>query len=384
MGMRHAFSIADKHANGVERTIGELVRHLRAIVYDESKNGVNQDVFSDPSWLDSVQYILNSEVNSETGFSPFMLTFGEDASRYMTIAKGNLLEKPHARLSKLNANLVRLNESSKQIQHKLISSRKAAGVLPDQHNMYQSGDYVEFDAGAKVVPKMSFRYKGPFCVQRQVANDVTCQHMATGEVKKFDVSDLRLYSGDKEQAEAMARRDQDQHIIDRVLSCTGNPMLRTSMVFKVKFLDGDILELPYSKDLFSSIPYEEFCSSRPYLRHLRLTVVEAGKFINEIKKNPLTGFVIKQVVYLDIRVYGDGWFNDRQLPDTDNITYVSKFIITKVSTKKLDMINPLTKEHHRFAAYDIYCYIYKDFDGSNMVVIDETFMLKYPQVTQSE
>jgi len=156
------------------------------------------------------------------------------------------------------------------------------------------------------------------------------------------------------------------------------------MVFKVKFLDGDILELPYSKDLFSSIPYEEFCSSRPYLRHLRLTVVEAGKFINEIKKNPLTGFVIKQVVYLDIRVYGDGWFNDRQLPDTDNITYVSKFIITKVSTKKLDMINPLTKEHHRFAAYDIYCYIYKDFDGSNMVVIDDTFMLKYPQVTQSE
>ena len=384
MGMRHTFSIADKHANGVERTIGEVVRHLRAIVYDESKDGVNLDVFRDPSWLDSVQYILNSEINSETGFSPFTLTFGEDAEKYMTMAKGNLLEKPHARLSKLNANLVQLNEASKQIQHKLISTRKSAGVLPEDQNMYQPGDYVEFDAGAKVVPKMSFRYKGPYCVQRQVANDVTCRHMATGEVKKLDVSDLRLYSGDKEQAEAMARRDHDQHIIDKVLYCTGNPLLRTSLVFRVVFLDGDVVELPYSKDLFDSVPYEEFCNSKPYLRHLRLTVLEAGKFISNIKRTPLRGYALHQEVYLDIRVYGDGWFNDRQLPDTETITYVSKFRITKVSTKQLSMINPLTQDNHRFAAYDIYCYLHTVFDSSSMIVIDETFILKYPQVTSSE
>ena len=37
MGMRHTFSIADKHANGCERIIGEVVRHLRALVYDNSE-----------------------------------------------------------------------------------------------------------------------------------------------------------------------------------------------------------------------------------------------------------------------------------------------------------------------------------------------------------
>jgi hypothetical protein len=33
MGMRHVFSIVDKHANGVERVNKEVVRHLRCLVY---------------------------------------------------------------------------------------------------------------------------------------------------------------------------------------------------------------------------------------------------------------------------------------------------------------------------------------------------------------
>jgi len=79
MGMRHTFSIANQHANGCERIIGEVVRHLRAMVYDESKRHANNDVFADPSWIDACQYILNGEVSSETGHSPFELTFGTDA-----------------------------------------------------------------------------------------------------------------------------------------------------------------------------------------------------------------------------------------------------------------------------------------------------------------
>jgi hypothetical protein len=54
MGMRHTFSIADKHANGSERLIGELVRHLRAMAYDDSDKHANHDIFADPSWVNSV------------------------------------------------------------------------------------------------------------------------------------------------------------------------------------------------------------------------------------------------------------------------------------------------------------------------------------------
>ena len=364
MGMRHAFSIADKHANGVERTIGEIVRHLRALVYDESINGLKQDVFKDPSWLDSVQYILNSEVNSETGFTPFELTYGSEASKYMTLAKGQLADKPHARLSKLNANLVKLNEQSKQVQDKLIASRKAEGVLPEEHNIYQPGDFVLFDKGSKVHPKMAHRYLGPYLVKRHTANDVTVQHMATGEIKTYDVLDLKLYAGSQADAYDMARRDQDQHVIDKVIYCKGDRLTRTTLVFTVSFAGGETLEIPYSKDLFDSIPYEEYCNSKPYLRHLRLSVNEGKKFIQHIQRQPLQGYVVGQEVYLNIRVYGDGWLDKLQLPDVATITYVSKFVITKVTAKKLSMINPLTNDNHMFGAYDIYCFLHDNFDAS--------------------
>ena len=382
MGMRHVFSIADKHANGVERVIGEVVKHLRCIVYDESAKGRNQDIFKDPSWLDSVQYILNSEVSSETGFTPFELTFGTDADSYMTMAAGKLSDKPHARLSKLNADLVMLHKQSKEIQDRLIKDRKEKGVLPEDHNRYQEGDFVLFDKGPKVFPKMDHRYLGPYIVKKHVANDVTCQHMATGEVKTFDVLDLKIYVGEHEDAFNMACRDRDQHVIDKIIYHTGDPMTRTTLMFKVKFLDGEVKEVPYSKDLFDSIPYEAYCDSKPYLRHLKYTTKQAKKYIQELNRKPLTGYTVGQEVYIDIRLYGDGWFNKLQLPDSQTTMYVSKFRLTKCSSKKLEMINIITNDNHKLGAYQIYCYLHTAFDPARMVGIDEAFMLEYPQVTQ--
>jgi hypothetical protein len=101
----------------------------------------------------------------------------------------------------------------------------------------------------------------------------------------------------------MARRDQDQHIIDIILYCKGDRLTRTTLVFTVKFLDGETHEIPYSKDLYNSIPYEEYCASKPYLRHLRLPVTDGKKFIQDINSKPVIGYSVNQWVYLDIRVY---------------------------------------------------------------------------------
>ena len=46
------------------------------------------------------------------------------------------------------------------------------------------------------------------------------------------------------------------------------------------------------------------------------------------------------------------------------------------------MSNPITKEAHGCTAYQVYCYVHVNFDASNMIVIDEEFMVKYPQITQ--
>lgn len=70
MGMRHVFSIVDKHSNSVECVNKKVVRHLRSMVFDRNI----RDVFNDPTIIPSVQYILNIHVFSATGFIPIRWT----------------------------------------------------------------------------------------------------------------------------------------------------------------------------------------------------------------------------------------------------------------------------------------------------------------------
>ena len=60
----------------------------------------------------------------------------------------------------------------------------------------------------------------------------------------------------------------------------------------------------------------------------------------------------------------------------------SEFKITRCTKRRVEMINPLTKDNHSFNAYDLYCFVHASFNPSKMVIIDEAFMIKYPQVTQ--
>ena len=381
MGMRHQFSIADKHANGCERIIGEVVRHLRALAYDHSDQGERLDVFEDPSWIDSVQYILNSEVSSETGYTPFELTFGTYAKEYMEMAKGTLSQTAHARLRILNSALKKINKRSSEYQAKLIKSRVKTGALPEKHNRYQPGDMVLYYKGPKAHPKMTHLYAGPFKVKRHVKNDVSCQHMATGETKLFDVQDLKIFPGSEEEAYAAARRDQDQHVIKRIVTHRGDILKRSTLVFTTEFEDGDIRELPYSTDLFNSIPYEEYCRSKQFLKHLVYNSEQAKVFI---KQKTIPKLRINHAIYLNIMIYGNEWYYSLGLPDPDTVTYVSKFQLTKLNkaNSRADIYNPMTKENHRLKAFEFYCYAHLEFDPNTMVLIDEAFVIKYPQVMQ--
>ena len=386
MGMRHTFSIADKHANGCERTIGEVVRHLRALVYDNSERTERRDVFEDPSWIPTVQYILNSEVSSETGFSPFELTFGSMAALYSKHGQGGLPSDTHARLEHLNANLETLHKASKSYQDNLKRERAAKGVRPDEQNVYQSGDLILFDKGAKVHPKMSHRYAGPFKVKSQYKNDIDCQHLVTGQVVRVDVQDVKLYPGTEETGYQMALRDHDQHEIDTILHYTGDRERRSSMVFTIRFKDGDVREVPYSQDLFDSIPYEEFCAQRRYLYHLIFPVDRAKKYVTEKRNQPITEFKPGDEVYVDIRVFGDVWYDALALPDSHLVTYVAQYRFThwyhKSSHRVLAIKSVLTDRTFRFDNYHVHCFVHKDFNSSTMILLDEVMVAKYPQVHQ--
>ena len=63
-GIRHVVSLVDRHqSNGVEGTNKRILSHLRTLCHDEGL----QSKWSDPCVLALILFVINDEVNSETG-----------------------------------------------------------------------------------------------------------------------------------------------------------------------------------------------------------------------------------------------------------------------------------------------------------------------------
>jgi hypothetical protein len=123
MGMRHVFSITDKHSNGTERINKEILRHLRAMVYDTRVS----DIFSDRTKIPSVQYVLNTHASieiSDSTITPFELTFGSHDSLYSDLLKQTDTPPSHSLLMRLNENLETLRRISHEYQQGLTSNQE--------------------------------------------------------------------------------------------------------------------------------------------------------------------------------------------------------------------------------------------------------------------
>jgi hypothetical protein len=379
MGMRHKFSITDKHANGSERVARETGRHLRAIVYDTRVT----DVFDDPNVIPSVQYILNQHESSETGYSPFELTFGSADIIYNNLLSQPLKDVPNVLLARLNDSLKAIKAASTDFQKALVQERGHENLKVPQ-NLFQPGDFVKFDKGPKPHPKMSSRFKGPFEVVHQHKNDVTTKNLVTGEVRMYSVEDLQLFAGALDQARNAAMRDQEQFVVEKVLSYTGNSNKRTEMGFKVKFADGDIVELPWSHDLLCDA-YYDFCESIPHLKHLSLDTKMAKVFISHARRLDISSVDVGDVVYVDLRYFGDLWFESIELPDIENSTYVVQFKYThwfhRSSKKKISALYLLGGTSYVMDNYAVYCWgSVKEFDKSKMTLVDQSYLKMYPKL----
>ena len=137
-GITHIFALVDCHeSNGVERTNQEIIRHLRAIVFDERI----KHKWSDPTVLPWVEYQLNSTDSSETGVIPFDAKFGSAASTYFVFP--SLVpdaSKTSTFLELLNSNLSEIQTASAAHQ-KAVSAKRMADNPPNP-NTYQPGDLV--------------------------------------------------------------------------------------------------------------------------------------------------------------------------------------------------------------------------------------------------
>ena len=395
MGMRHVFSIVDKHSNGVERVNKEVVRHLRSMVFDRNV----RDVFDDPTIIPSVQYILNTHVSSETGYSPFELTFGSMDKVYHEIFKDCTERPTHAFLQRLNENLKILCEASAQHQQALVRKRLPDESSPPQ-NLYKAGDLVLFDAGPKPNPKMASRHKGPFEVIRQRSNDVQVRDVNTGVVTEYSVGDLSPFFGSKNVAAQLALRDQEQHEVDCILSYRGNHDERYNCQFMVRFSDGDVRELTYTPDLRCEA-FLNYCQSRRELYHITFDTALAKKFIRERNKQTISTVKPGDIAYVDLRVFGGRWYESLELPDWRNVTYVMEFQYTHWYMDKSFARNGYPDKNFSgtktkisgkyilggatdvWTTYKVWCFGETlNFDPSTMVLVSDELAATHPRILE--
>jgi hypothetical protein len=383
LGIRHVFSLVDRHqSNGVEGSNKQILRHLKALVFDERL--VHQ--WSSPSILPLIFFIMNSSFNSETGTTPFSATFGEEASTYFQLP--DVPENPdlfNDYVNLLNKNLSSIRSISYNYQQQIIKKR-SNNVTAETQNKYQPGDLVLFqlDPSKPRPTKLSPKYLGPYVVVQQQKNDVQCKHVNLGHISTLHVERLKPFFGTLEAAKAISLLDENQYVISSFLDYRGDPLTRTTMEFLVAFEDSSEIWLPYSRDLSDSLPFETFCRNHHELYPLLLTATAAKTWIKDFNTKPITEIRPGDTVYVDLRSYGSAWYDALQLPYKIGQRYVIKYKYGPFQTqskRKINCSNTVFDESFVVDHFFVFAYGQaKTFNSSFMTLIDASFVLEYPQV----
>lgn len=341
IGVTHNVSLVDRpESNGVEPVNRGILRHLRALVYDERV--LHQ--WSHPAVLAWVTYMLNSFVHSETGVSPYEATFGPYEARYFKWAD-NLSDSEgyNEYMTHLQKTLSVVRARSKAFQNRLVAERLSAN---GPHTTLSSGSFV-FVKRDKFESKLQPRFEGPFEVLSQFKNDVELRNLVRGDVFKTHVENLKIFFGSREEAVELAILDNDEYQIDEFLAYRGEPNKRTSIEFLVRFSDGDEVWLPWSRDLFTTKQYEAFCRINTELRPLLVSEKQAQKDRQLLVNSDVTEVKEGDVVFVDLRTYGSDWYNTLLLPDKDRLKYMLEYRYLGIhkSRKLIQCYCPLFQEY---------------------------------------
>ena len=174
--------------------------------------------------------------------------------------------------------------------------------------------------------KLTPRNRGPYRVVKHESTWVITTNLINNEQRTFNQLDLTLFAGNELDAFKMAQLDNEQYVIDSIIAHNGNPDKRNTMDFLVAFTDGTKQWRPFSQDLFATVQYEYYCSSSPELRQLLVSAEQAAADKSTCNKLDITLVKPGDTVYVDIRSWGAGWYENITLPDKLTSTYVAECI----------------------------------------------------------
>lgn len=259
----HQLTIAYRpESNGiVERSNGEIMKHLRSLVMDARIVERWSEV------LPLVQRVVNASWHSALGTSPIRVMFGAAVTpdRMLCSVSADAEQSPVVvedyvqRLINAQRELIRASEEHQQ---EVIDKRLAVGI-GDEVVAYEVGDYVLVSYPERPPSKLAPRWRGPMVVAevpRVDGSTVVCQDLRTQKLLTFHISRLRPYDVSRtDDPQAVAAVDENEFVVDSIvahrLSGGGNPKKRkgkrnvTDLEFRVRWAGYEPDEdtwLPYA------------------------------------------------------------------------------------------------------------------------------------------
>ena len=139
LGPTRSLTLVDNpQADGVEGTNKQILRHLKALCWDERV----KENWSDPSVYPIIQLVINEQINSETGIVPLHAHFGDLDSLYLQIPDIQLDRSvTHKYVVQLSDHLAAIRQASAEYQSKL-KQKRVSSPHPESANTFKPGDLV--------------------------------------------------------------------------------------------------------------------------------------------------------------------------------------------------------------------------------------------------
>ena len=224
----------------VERANKEVLRHLRAYVFD------NRITHKWSTAIPFVKRIINTTTHSTTGFTAAELMFGPAATldRYIIDHSPNLAEL-HGHLPESVAEQHRLHSAILE-RAKLLQQEADEAHLRETRGTpthYEEGSYVLVEypvsmAGKRPPRKLMTQKRGPLKVMEVNGSDYALQNCITKEIEHVHLARISPFYYDpiKVDPEEIAYRDKGEFEVESIVDHSGNlDQSKTAWDFKVRW-----------------------------------------------------------------------------------------------------------------------------------------------------
>ena len=257
VGTQHQTTLAySKEENAiVERANKEVMRHLRAFIFDiGTHEGWSQK-------LPLVSRIMNSSVHSATGVSPASLLYGNsiDLDRGLFVPLEALTQE-ETKLSDWAADMLRTQERLMQIaeQRQLarddvhVTKHAVEEVSSYQPNTFVLVSYPDGAMGPRPPSKLHTNLRGPLRVISNTGPHYKLYNMVENKEETHHIKTLHPYLYDPQnglQPSDVALKDTGEFRVESIVKHVGDPKRKSEMDFLVRWMgydDSHNLWLPWA------------------------------------------------------------------------------------------------------------------------------------------